>query len=89
MLWRSRSSERATSSSDGSSLARGTAEAFASRNSETVSSSCSSLATRLMLSGAEETRNWTSLTGLPAVKRTVFANLKTSFVESSDLSRSK
>ena len=48
-------------------------------NSDTVSSSIASDATRLTLSGASVTRKRTSRTGLSTVKSTVLANLKTSF----------
>ncbi len=78
-----------TSAAVGSVASRGVADPFAFMNSSTLLRIMSGDASRLMWSGASTTRKRTSRTGLLAVKRTVFANLKTSCVESSDLSRSK
>ena len=84
-----RSRDASMSACVGSVSSRGWADAFAFMNSWTDSRSIDSDASRLMWSGASTTRKRTSRTGLETVKRTVFANLKISFVESSDLSRSK
>ena len=84
-----RSFEAAMSAAVGSVCSRAVPDAFAFMNSDTVFSSIDSVATRLTRSGASVTRKRTSRTGLSAVKRTVFANLKTSFLLSRLLSRSK
>ena len=84
-----RSLEALTSAAVGSVCSRGVADAFASRNSDTVFSSISGEATRLTWSGASATRKRTSRTGLPAVKSTVLANLNSACFSCRPLSESK